>query len=151
MMQNDQQISLREAAETDSDAVYSLKKAAFSRYVKMHYGKWDEAEQREYHIARFVSNDIKIITVYRRVVGFVSIVTEADCIKVNQLVIHPKHQGQGIGKRCMTLIKQEARRMELPVRLQVMKVNPRARKFYQCVGFVVAGETDTHFQMELKP
>ncbi len=104
-MQGDQQISLRVAAETDSDAVYSLKKAAFSHYVKMQYGEWNEAEQREYHIARFVSNDIKIIMVDRRALGFVSIVTEPNCIKVNQLIIHPKHQGQGIGKRCMTFIK----------------------------------------------
>ncbi len=149
-MQSIQQISLREATETDSNAVYSLKKAAFSHYVERQYGNWDEAEQRDYHIARFAPSEVKIITVDRRAVGFVSVVAESDCIKVNQLIIHPNHQGQGIGEHCMALIKHEAGKKDLPVRLQVMKVNPRAIRFYQRIGFVVAGETETHYQMEFK-
>lgn len=149
-MKSEQNISLRKAAETDSETVYSLKKAAFSHYVKKQYGNWDEAEQRDYHIAQFVSNDIKIIMVDRRAVGFVSVVRESRCMQVNQLIIHPKHQCQGIGEHCMGLIAHEARRVELPVRLQVMKVNPRAMKFYQRVGFVMSGETETHYQMELQ-
>ena len=147
-MQRNQQIVLRDATDNDSDAVYSLKKAAFSHYVKKQYGNWDDAEQRDYHVAQFGSNDIKIITINRRAVGFISVVSKTDCVTVNQLIIHPKHQGQGIGEHCMALIRHEAVKMSVPVRLQVMKVNPRALKFYQRVGFVMAGETGTHYQME---
>lgn len=150
-MQNKLQISLRETSEVDSDAVYNLKKAAFSHYVKKQFGTWDEAEQRDYHLARFAPNDIKIITVDRHVVGFVSVVSESDHIMVNQLIIHPKHQSKGIGAHCMELIKRRAKGIGLPVRLQVMKVNPRAMNFYQRVGFVMTGETKTHYQMELLP
>lgn len=149
-MQSIPQISLRETTETDSNRVYRLKKAALSHYVEKQYGSWDEAEQRDYHIAQFACDELKIIIVDQRAVGFVSAVSESDCMRVNQLIIHPKHQGQGIGEHCMALIKHEASRKELPVRLQVMKANPRAMTFYERVGFVLAGETETHYKMEFK-
>ncbi len=149
-MQSNPRISLRQATENDNNAVYSFKKAAFTHYVKKQYGHWDEAEQRKYHTERFASNNIKIITVEQSAVGFVSVVSEFGCMKVHQLIIHPEHQGQGIGEQCMALIKHQASRKELPVRLQVMKVNPRAMKFYLRIGFVLVGETETHYQMEFK-
>jgi ribosomal protein S18 acetylase RimI-like enzyme len=72
-----------------------------------------------------------------------------DCLKVNQLFLLPEHQGKEIGRRCMLLIMEEARQLRLPVRLRVMKVNPRALAFYQRLGFVRTGETDTHDLMEI--
>lgn len=45
----------------------------------------------------------------------------------------------------------EARRLGLPVRLQVLKINPRALSFYERSGFVRTGETDTHILMEGVP
>lgn len=147
-MRSVQNISLREATESDSSTVYDIKKAAFSHYVKKQYGDWDEAEQRNYHQERFVYQDIKIIVADHNVVGFVSVVNEANSIIVNQLMIMPKHQGKRIGEHCMTLIRGEAQRLGNLVSLQVMKVNPRAMKFYQRIGFIVTGETKTHHQME---
>jgi hypothetical protein len=40
------------------------------------------------------------------------------------------------------------RQLGLPVRLRVMKVNPRALAFYERLGFMRTGETDTHDLME---
>jgi RimJ/RimL family protein N-acetyltransferase len=48
----------------------------------------------------------------------------------------------------MLLVIEEARQLGLPLRLQVMKVNPRARTFYERLGFIHTGETDTHILME---
>jgi RimJ/RimL family protein N-acetyltransferase len=36
----------------------------------------------------------------------------------------------------------------LPVRLRVLKVNPRALAFYRRLGFTCTGETETHDLME---
>jgi len=38
----------------------------------------------------------------------------------------------------------------LPVRLQVLKINP-ARRLYERLGFVVTGETETHDLMARPP
>lgn len=43
----------------------------------------------------------------------------------------------------------EARRLGLPIRLRVLKVNNRALAFYQRLGFTPVGETDTHILMEM--
>ena len=77
-----------------------------------------------------------------------AVVVAPDCVKVNQLFLLPEHQGKDIGRRCMLLIMEEARELDLPLRLRVMKVNPRALAFYRRLGFVRTGETDTHDLME---
>jgi ribosomal protein S18 acetylase RimI-like enzyme len=43
---------------------------------------------------------------------------------------------------------EEARQLGLPIRLGVMKVNPRAGAFYQRLGFASTSETATHYLME---
>jgi ribosomal protein S18 acetylase RimI-like enzyme len=48
----------------------------------------------------------------------------------------------------MALIISEAESLGLPVRLRVMKVNPRAKAFYERLGFTVISEIETHFTME---
>jgi ribosomal protein S18 acetylase RimI-like enzyme len=77
-----------------------------------------------------------------------AVVVAPDCVTVNQLFLLPEHQGKDIGRRCMLLVMEEARELGLPVRLRVMKVNPRALAFYQRLGFMRTGETNTHDLME---
>jgi ribosomal protein S18 acetylase RimI-like enzyme len=48
----------------------------------------------------------------------------------------------------MALVMEEARARGVPVRLRVLKVNARARAFYERLGFVQTGETETHTLME---
>ena len=48
----------------------------------------------------------------------------------------------------MRRIMVEAPQLGLPVRLRVLKVNPRARTFYQKLGFADVGETEKHGLME---
>ena len=48
----------------------------------------------------------------------------------------------------MLLLMDEARRLGLPVRLRVMKVNPRGLAFYERLGFTRTAETDTHDLLE---
>jgi TIR domain/Acetyltransferase (GNAT) family len=80
-----------------------------------------------------------------------AVVVASDCVKVNQLFLLPEHQGKGIGRKCMLLIMEEVRQLRLPIRLRVLKVNPRALAFYQRLGFVRTGETGTHVLMEWAP
>ena len=44
----------------------------------------------------------------------------------------------------MLLVMEQAREIGLPIRLRVLKNNPRARAFYERLGFGCVGETDTH-------
>ena len=109
---------------------------------------WDEDEQRQLHEQRFGAQDFRVINVAGTDVGIMAVVVAPDCVKLNQLSLLPEHQGKGIGRECMLLIMEEACRLGLPVRLRVLKVNPRALAFYQRVGFLRTGETETHVLME---
>ena len=147
-MESNLQILLREATDSDSELAYKIKKAAFSQYVTNLYGCWDEFEQHGYHQSRFVFQNFKIIIVNGKTAGSLEVVAEPECINVRQLMILPEHQGKGIGAHCMAVIRAEAEKLGVPIRLQVMKVNPRALLFYKRLGFVVSASTDTHYQME---
>jgi ribosomal protein S18 acetylase RimI-like enzyme len=140
-------LSLRPAGPNDSEFAYTVREAAFRAYVEKARG-WDEAEQRRLHEQRFAAQDFRIISVAGTDVGVVALVAAPDCLKVNQLFILPEHQGKGVGRACMLLIMEEAQQLRLPVRLRVLKVNPRARAFYERLGFRCTGERDTHDSMQ---
>lgn len=143
-------LTLRNALPNDRDFAYAVKKSAFKEYVDQVWG-WDEAEQRRLHEQRFAAQDFRIINVDGVDVGVMAVVAEPDCVKLNQLFILPEHQNKGVGRECMLRIMAEARQRGVPVRLRVLKVNPRAQTFYQRLEFAPTGETDTHILMEGMP
>ncbi len=140
-------LKLRKATPGDSEFAYHTKRAAFREYVEKVWG-WDEDEQRRLHERRFRARDVHIINVAGADVGVLSYVVEQDHVELNQLFVLPGHQGKGVGTECMTRIIRKARRLGLPVRLGVLKVNPRALAFYERLGFRRTAETDTHILME---
>ena len=141
-------VSLRPATASDSGFAFAVKKAAFRRYVERAIG-WNEAEQKELHRQRFASQDFRVVQHSDTDVGVLAMEKRDGFLKVNGLYILPDHQGRGIGAACMKVVFDEAG--DLPVRLQALKVNTRAIAFYQRLGFVDIGESDTHIQMERGP
>jgi GNAT superfamily N-acetyltransferase len=135
--------TLRTASANDSEFAFAVRETAFARYAELAVG-WCETEERRLHARRFNAHDFRIITAAGVDVGVLAVRIETDHMKVNQLFILPEHQGKGMGAVCMQIVLDEARRLGLPVRLRVLKGNPRALAFYLRVGFCVAGETDTH-------
>jgi N-acetylglutamate synthase-like GNAT family acetyltransferase/8-oxo-dGTP pyrophosphatase MutT (NUDIX family) len=103
------------------------------------------------HERRFNSQDFYVIQVSGKDIGIIAVVRQPDHIKVNQMFILPEYQSRGIGAKCMNRIIQEAKASRLPVRLQVLKVNPRAAVLYKRLGFKKTGETRTHNLMEKPP
>jgi GNAT superfamily N-acetyltransferase len=140
-------VVLREAGPADSEFAYRTKKAAFREYVEKVWG-WDEEVQRRFHEQGFRWRNCRIINVASTDVGTMNVVTTPDGVTVNQIFVLPEHQGRGIGRKCMLLVMEEARQLGLPVRLRVLKVNPRAEAFYERLGFRRTAETDTHVLME---
>lgn len=139
-------LTLREATPADSNFAFLVRKVVFKEYVE-EAGKWDEDEERRLHDQRVEQQDFRVISLGGVDVGILALVEASACIKLNQLFILPEWQGRGIGSECMRVIMAEARERGLPVRFRVLKVNQRARVFYQRLGFVCTGQTDTHVIM----
>ena len=140
-------LTLRKAGPNDSEFAYRVKRTAFREYVEKVWG-WDENEQRRLHEQRFREQDFRVINLGGTDIGIVAAVVTPDCVKLNQLFLLPEHQGKGVGSQCALLIIEEGRRLGLPLRVRVLKVNRRAQAFCQRLGFARTGQTDTHVLME---
>lgn len=141
---------LRKATNNDFQLAYDIRKNALGEYVKQTWG-WDEEWQMKYHTEDFDTNILRIIEVNDSPVGSLEKSTEKDNITVSGLYIIDEFQGKGIGGDIMKNIIAEADENNRAVRFQVLKVNEKAKRFYERLGFSVCGETETHHQMIYNP
>lgn len=143
-------LHLRKTGQDDKDFAYRVKRAAFKAYVEQVWG-WDEATQRKFHDRRFETQDFFVIESNGTDVGVLSMSVEPDCVHVHELYVLPEHQGQGVGGESMSIVIEAGNELGLPLRLRVLRVNPRAAAFYRRLGFAITGRTDTHVMMQRAP
>ena len=143
-------LNLRPAEPGDKEFAYHVKRSAFREYVELVWG-WDEDKQRELHDRRFRPDEFQVITLDGIDIGVLLSVLEPDCVHVHQLYVLPEHQGQGVGRACMLMVIEGGNELNLPVRLRVLKVNPRAAALYERLDFTRTGDTETHILMERAP
>ncbi|MEJ2239139.1 MAG: GNAT family N-acetyltransferase [Gemmatimonadales bacterium] len=140
--------SLKPARPEDSEFVFQVKKAALGEYIEKTWG-WDEQFQRDFHVSEYQPTTIEIICWQNTDVGWLAVERGSDGIRLTGIYMLPEYQSRGVGSTVIRQIIKEATATQLPVTLEVLKVNPRARALYEKLGFVVTGETETHNLMEL--
>ncbi|MHC4598048.1 MAG: GNAT family N-acetyltransferase [Planctomycetota bacterium] len=143
------EIARRPATAEDDGFAYRVKKQALGPYITEVWG-WDEAVQREFHRNEFDASRLEILAWSGRDVGTMAVRSDGEGLTLFALYILPQCQNRGIGTRLLRALQEEARGKGIPVKLQVLKVNP-ARRLYERMGFIAKGETDTHIQMEWRP
>lgn len=136
----------RPATDADANFLYRLHEAAMRRYVEQVWG-WDDAKQRTYFAAHFDPVPTRIVSRGRADVGTVTVEWREGEAWVGNLEILPEWQGRGVGGAVLRDVIAHADARGLPVALQVLKINPDARRLYERLGFVVTGETATHHLM----
>ncbi len=141
--------ALRPATAGDYDFVYQVKAVTLKEYIAQTWG-WNEADQQSRFSASFNPTQWQIVQLDGRDIGVLCLEREEDGFLLANIEILPPHQNRGIGTRIIEDILVSARRDCLPVRLQVLKANP-ARRLYERLGFVVTGETGTHYLMRCPP
>jgi ribosomal protein S18 acetylase RimI-like enzyme len=142
------EFTTRIAGEEDKEFLYALNRAAYQDVVTRQFGTWDESWQRQYFEEKWTRAKYRIIEHDGQPIGAIWVTDSTGHRFVNEIQLLPEFQGQGIGS---TLIREEMERsrdVHLPLRLQVLRQNPRARQLYTRLGFVVCGETATHLVME---
>jgi ribosomal protein S18 acetylase RimI-like enzyme len=142
--------SLRPVSDADSLWLWSLKRATMKAYVEQTWGRWDDTEQAERFRQGFRPADVSIIVLDGHDAGLLHVERSPGEINLVNIQVAPEFQNRGLGTEVMHALLAEARREKLPLRLQVLRVNP-ARRLYERIGFAVAGETDTHYQMRWTP
>ena len=140
----------RQATAADRDWLWETKSRCLRGYIEQTYGPWDEDIQRARFDASFEPGEIQVISFGGRDAGFTALRREPKEVQLFNIMIAPEFQNRGLGTAVLRDLLAGARRRRIPVRLQVMKVNP-ARRLYERLGFVVTEETATHFLMAWRP
>jgi ribosomal protein S18 acetylase RimI-like enzyme len=139
-------ISYRQANEHDLDLAFRIKENSLRPYIEQIWG-WDAAVQSAFHKKQFNPKQIKIILHNNKEVGLVDVEESIDTFYIANVLIEQAFQGQGIGRKVIEDIIEKARKENKKIELQVFKINTRAKKLYQALGFTVTGETELHYQM----
>lgn len=139
-------IDRRPATRDDLEFLWDLHILTLLEYVALTWG-WDRTWQRENFLKRFDPASLEILEARGIPMGVLGVRYAEDHLYLREIQIHPDWQGRGIGAAMVADIVAHAAARRLPVRLQVLKVNP-ARRLYERCGFCLRGETETHFLME---
>ena len=138
--------TLRLATDDDYDFLYALHVAAIRPSVEATYG-WDDAFQAEYFRSRWDPSKRQIICVNGVDIGTIKLEQRPKTIFLALIEIHPDYQGQGIGTALIRDVVADAHRRGLDVELHVLKTNPKAKRLYERLGFVITEERENRYVM----
>jgi GNAT superfamily N-acetyltransferase len=143
-------LTQRPANAADWELLYEIMRQSLGPYIEQAWGIWDEVAQRKRfgEVTRIEHHSI--LELDGKPIGCVCVKPSDVEIRLVRLFIVPPFQNRGYGTRILIGILASADRNGLPVRLRVLRVNP-ARRLYERHGFVVAGETETHYTMVRSP
>lgn len=142
---SEMQIFLRSIKTEDYEFLWRLHNAALKIYVEKTWG-WNEDFQRKNFKENFNVENGQIVVVEGEDAGYFWTIEKENEILLASIRFLPEFQNRKIGTE---LIKRLIENSRKPVKLQVLKANP-ARRLYEKLGFVIAGETETHFLMKLE-
>jgi ribosomal protein S18 acetylase RimI-like enzyme len=140
-------VRLRPSTAADLRPHYEIYRAAMRDYEVAAHGLWDEDARRAEFEDGFPVGRAQIIEVDGQRAGAIDAERREGAWHLNNIEIAPEWQGRGIGSRLIEALIVRASSEGVPAALEVLKVNPRARRLYERLGFVAVGETATHVRM----
>ncbi len=152
-------ISLRPVLPEDEPFLFLL--YASTREVELESFGWGEADKDAFLRLQFKAHrhhyatispeaDQRVILLDGRPVGNMIVIRAQKEIRLAEIALISEDRNAGIGSRLIWDLAEEAEEMGLPLRLHVAKFN-RAIRLYRRLGFILIGDTGTHFFMERPP
>ena len=140
-------MNVRKAQLSDSEFVYRVKKEALGGYIEDTWG-WDEAFQYNYHLNSYEPSSISIYsTPEQGDIGYAELDIGEKHMAITGIYILEEFQNHGAGTVIIKSVLKDAAEKDLPVRLRVLRVNLKASRLYERLGFRLEGESETHFTM----
>jgi ribosomal protein S18 acetylase RimI-like enzyme len=141
-------ITIRPAAQTDFDFLFSLVRITMKNYAAAAAG-WDELAEKATFTRYFDFSvyQISVIVLDSIDIGYLKIDrTEGDIFLAN-MHVHPDYQNRGIGSGIIESLLAEAEEQGVAVSLKVLKVNRAARRLYEKFGFRIEEEAKDYYLM----
>jgi ribosomal protein S18 acetylase RimI-like enzyme len=140
-------VVLRASRSADANLFYNVTEQTMRAHVLAARGTWDEVRTRRESVEDSANPNASIILVDAVEAGILLVERQSHEIHLRTLYLLPRYQGQGIGSTLVSALQKEAVTRCLPLRLQVLKVNP-AKHFYERLGFSVLEETEYFLYMQ---
>jgi GNAT superfamily N-acetyltransferase len=142
-----EEITLRPATSGDREFLYTVVRESMGEYIEQTFGAWDEKAQ----LARFDTSTPpeahEIVLLDGEPIGCLKVRHTPVAVHLDRVFLLPPFQRRGIGTRLIQEQIGVAAAKDLPLRLQLLRVNP-ARRLYERLGFRLTGQTGTHYLME---
>lgn len=142
--------TLRQATADDFTFLYDLHRTTVREAVEATWG-WDESFQHRRFREHFDPAGSQIIVVDGCDVGVLQVEEWGDEVYLGLIEIVLSHQGRGLGTRVIKDVLALAHAENRPVSLHVLRTNPRARRLYDRLGFVVDEEREERLVMRADP
>jgi GNAT superfamily N-acetyltransferase len=140
-------ITLIAAEEEDRTFFRHAHHLAYRPVIEEMFG-WNETKQDGYADKDFDERKPHIIHKEGRQVGVVGWQIKPDHIWFGPIFILPEYQGQGIGTHVVKEFIKKAKVEKLPLRLQTLLLNEKAKAFYERLGFRTLDKSAVHWQLE---
>jgi ribosomal protein S18 acetylase RimI-like enzyme len=111
------------------------------------FAEWTKQQLR----GEILDSTTSVVEVGHQRAGRLRITRTADYIELSGIQLLPDFQRHGIGTAIIEDLKAQATAVGVPVELGVEKDNPQARKLYERLGFVQAGETEQELKLRWDP
>jgi ribosomal protein S18 acetylase RimI-like enzyme len=107
---------------------------------------WDEREQTASFAAQWKREEVRIISVDGKDVGWLQVTEFPTEIRLQKFFVAPQYQRSGIGSEVLSNLLVTWRSTGKKIVLKVLKNNP-ARLLYERLGFSVVAEAGVTFRM----
>ena len=140
-------VTLRTATVADAEFACGVVDRTIRLYAEKTFENWSVPDAHARTTADAAAGRLQIMELDGRPIGILKVERIDTHIQLHQLFILPEYQNRGIGSRLLEDLLAEARRIGLPVRLRVLRVNP-AKNLYERYGFRVTSEEPERFYMQ---
>lgn len=141
-------LALQPATDDDIPYLLALRKSTMQVHLQRAGAPLDDAHQLVR--VRYHFDDALIVWLDGRPAGLFKHYRDAAGWRIVQIQIDPAFQGQGLGRRLLQGVLDQADSEGAPVTLSVLKGNP-AQRLYESLGFTPVEETALELEMRYEP
>ena len=138
-------IDLQQATTEHYDFALQLYLLTMRPYLQ-ELSVWDEQQQRTSFAAQWKREEVRIIRVDGKDVGWLQVAELPTEIRLQKFYVSPQCQRSGIGSEVLSNLLATWRSTGKTIVLRVLKNNP-ARRLYERLGFSVIAEAGVTFTM----
>ena len=137
----DNGIELRQARKIDADAIRSLTREAYAKWVPV-IGREPIPMSVDYNEA-LEKHRIDLLLVMGELAALIETIPEDDYLRVQNLAVSPNHQGLGLGRKLLVHAEQLAASMGYEeIKLYTNKLFTESLSFYNRIGYQMEREEE---------